>query len=60
MSFFVVANDLEEKLWGVEYILRRDLGVSYNELADMPLVKTLYFIDRLKKEAEAIESMNKQ
>ncbi len=57
--FFVIANDLEESMWATEYVLRRDLHITSFELDSMPLVKVKYFIDRLKKEAEALEAMQK-
>ena len=57
--FFVVANDMEENMWATEYVLRRDLHITSSELESMPLVKVMYFVDKLKKEAEALEAMQK-
>jgi hypothetical protein len=41
--------------WQVEYVLRRDLGITGEELANMSYVKVKYFLKLLEDERKELE-----
>jgi hypothetical protein len=52
---FLLANDREEKIYAVKYILRREFHMSTEDIMNTEYTELLYYIDRFIKEQEAIK-----
>ena len=51
----MVANDIEENMWAIEYILRKEMHMTTEDINSALFTKILYFLDRMKKENDAMQ-----